>query len=771
MNNISQKVTMLFLSGVLLLSGNFAWGEPVEVKGPLVAVSIQGALDQYQKSGKDDGRHLGYMTEPVAIFSEPDGDMLLAGYVNKGQSPITIEDMVVAWRNRETKDSAAGPTISLEPFEGDKYPNYMKVALLGKDVDSTLGRTYYLTDLLLKLLGQGYEPGASEIPNTFEVSMHQTKRGARFSPDVLEKVGTYNLLFWPQAQVIEEPQFIGIRSLRLEIRTGGHTHLQEELREWRFSDAVISAMSIGTDELLKMEDAQVEKQVMKLLEEAAARDKCTVCLNKNVQRKVIKISRKIRSTYKRDRQLSPIKGEADYVADYLSVAEAQAMLLTKHLPELKKKYSVISALEGCLRLVALNSAADRQFQISSRLRETLDNVSITKVHVPLKIPRIYRSETGIRWIKIEAGGIPSVVVEEAKGGDLSQLQNLVRFYRPMEGYVWAVPFDAKREPYKELDLEALKKDVKISLESDFKTDVTLSNDRWTNWPNQKAPHDPIPSGWEPVTKKPHYLEATGQLIISSGDNQYVRKDQLFIDPPETAIGLGYNVDVNYIWNNQLTLGIKFPLSLKLVQTPELITNGFTGKQHSLPGLNSIGFTGGLENIQLAGDYAIFSDPLNKPSLTVHSRIVTPLYGEMLNSGAEGYPSGIDGWLYYYGVSSSMYFGTTAKYGLYASAFINFENYKVGSLKDERKGTNYIVEVQPTMSVNKMGIQRAGLSLSRVFKKEGDVDSLQLVAYHSSRNIDYRSYVGVTRFSDGSLNFGFKFEIPFEAFFWKKSKWF
>jgi hypothetical protein len=62
-----------------------------------------------------------------------------------------------------------------------------------------MGLIYYKSDLLLKLMSQGYEDSGRGIPNEFELSVYQAKKGISHSPSVLSVISSFNEFFKPVA--------------------------------------------------------------------------------------------------------------------------------------------------------------------------------------------------------------------------------------------------------------------------------------------------------------------------------------------------------------------------------------------------------------------------------------------------------------------------------------------------------------------------------------------------------------------------------------------
>ncbi len=804
-----------------------------EFHGPLLVVSMRHALGAYSKmleagsTPEDGSRLLGWMTQPLAFFLGEKGDLLLVGERNANQLPITIDDVIVAWRNRNP-DNKTSPsievekvpttnpadkvsasvewdrktiekfaTVSLDPLpSSERRYDYFKVKLTGDSMqDSHMGYVFYQADVLLKLLGQGYEAGMRGIPNEFELSRYQLRRGSRFTPLVEDIGSSYNVYFNSNAKTIVDSSFVGLYSFSVLIDSGGYTRFQQELLEAGLKQEVVAELGFSTGVLLSMKDNSVEPTLYRLLTAAASRvkGKCAECGKPEVIRTVFGVARNLRAAYRQSARRTRMPGiNEDYIVDFMSVPEASSFLLTKQFDTLKKQYTAFSALEACLRLVVLCKSADKALAIDEDVRRLLASSRYRSVPIPSEIPIASRSDLGVRWNRIDRGGISRTVVEEVSGsdpgmaaavapisvtvireareGDLSQLLKLINYHKPpAENAVsWLVPLDDNQTEPLELNRDALSLEAHLrdsipAPKSGLLTDLTLANGRWANWLTRSIPHAPIPTGWNPVTNRDTNYELEGRFVFGNGTYQNLRQDQFFANPPGEAFGVGYDLTCRITLKNRLMISACAPVRFLLATTPASATSA---------GTTNMGLIAGLQNVSLDANYCLVPASSSGSSLSLAANVTTPLFSEAFKEAEmKNYPFGIKGWNYSIGFQSTRSLDAQMKHSLLFSAFVNKEDFESAGQVGRQTGTNYVVRTEITQSLRKSNLTALGLAYEHVFKGVGtDVDTVELSLYGSSRYSDERSYVGVTRYGDGGYGYYYRMNIPVDSLRFRTSAW-
>lgn len=429
-----------------------------------IVVSLRNVKAALQDKGSlaETARNLAWITNPIALVTSDDGDLMLVGSRNSSDTNLTIADLAVLFRNRATLDEGKeSPGISIEPSSEGKWH---AVQYYGRSVrGSRVGELFFNTDMMLKWLSDAYiTTGIDGLPTEWELDLHRQKLGMRIE-ERYHDIDLRYKYFYPEtvrmthaAGANGEINSLFLHSLIIKVMPGSRAFQWRRVPDYFhviLAENDVSGETIEALGRIRMRDiasyptsVALTEDISRLLQEDAPH------LETKQRRRIIKIAeatwKSIRKENARQKALAPSLANSDaYLRYNESPSFAFAEILSSNFIDLMHKYRALSDFYHVMKLLYLCDYS-RKMSISAEVVSWLDEYPVDEVEPVDRLTPLERSIIGVGFSRTVVGGIlipPAVSVPEeesyeAKAGSPSAVRHVVLQFRPdRETLAWLVP--------------------------------------------------------------------------------------------------------------------------------------------------------------------------------------------------------------------------------------------------------------------------------------------------------------------------------------------
>ncbi len=739
----------------------------------LVAVSLHDVIELQEDFP---GQRSLWITSPVAVITDGTTDVILVGKRDEGGEPLTLDDIILAVRARTAASMAEAPGVSIEPPGLHEKQPFVRIAgrqpemvvrYTGGIEGTSLGLLFFKTDMLLKLLGMGYEvTGIDGLPSEWDIDIHQTKRGRRISP--WDDEPTPSFFFPASVQVVPGAKAVALGRIDLRVMVGEKDRFHTMLLNMGVSEDSVEALrSITLDDVLSQPREDTANRIRQLLPDTKQ------------QRNAIAVVDYVRKHASKETMDLAGSEVASYEIDDLGAQVTFAKLLTDNMEALKRKYPILRTYEARLGLLALIRQAER-IGISDEFLSSVEELSVSEIDTPTRIPDVQRNEMGLGYSYGVTGGL-SFLVEDARDGSPDAIRDLTLLHRPKatDAIVWIVPLtpDSENKPFAlNTDPSALVSildQTQPAVTSGISTPISLDEENaWEGWVNPHYPDEPNETpGWEPSTQGDNLVELSGELILGVRDSMLVRPDQLYVSPPSEIFGVSYMLGLKAVYENRLLFGVSVPFDVKLMSVPAT---------PNLPGLEEFETIAGVSNPVLSASYLLYSDMYKEPSrwISLDAHYVAPVTVPVVEDDLA--PVGLDGSVVYFGPSLGLRFSNNWSVGTsilrtdgsYEQPYERRVSGGYGSwVIDERTvdESGWLFTVNPSVRANSKWFDTIGGKFILATKDDEDVHSYELYFENPVGDRCSRVTAGLSFFAD-DVYYYFSWSLPIDFASFKRRGW-
>jgi len=735
----------------------------------LIAISLSAALQKSNKSL--------WITNPIAIICDNNGDAIIVGKRKKGLQPLTIDDIALSLKVRKFKTISESPGVSIEPPELEQEkpfirfsfrPEEMVVRYIGGIENTSLGLLFFQTDLLLKLLGMGYEnSGIYGLPNEWDIDIHQKKRGKRIS--IWDDEPTPSFFFANIVEVVPGNMSIALSDINIKVMVGEkdrfHTIL---LNSGVNSESIKALRKITLYEVISRPKEEIREKIKKSLSDNNELEivfKAVEFVKKRASKGKLKLGDLEMSMF----EINDISSQSTF-----------AKLLSNNMQKLKEKYPILQTYESRLALLALMRQIDT-LEISKNLIDNIENRKMKSIYTPTHIPNIQRKTLGLCYSYGVTGRL-SFLVEDAKDGSPDAIRDLVLFHRPRlpKTLVWITPLipgsDKKRfiTNNNQAKLQKLLDHTQPTVNNGISINLDLDEDfSWKGWYMKHIPKKPIKtSGWSVDTHGDNLDEISGKLSLGIRNSEFVRADQLYPSVPKEIFGFSYDLSFKTVYRNNLLLSVSVPFDAKLMQVPATNNN--------LPDLYNFVAIAGISNPVIKTSYLLYSEIYKSPIhwITLDANYVLPFSLPLAEDDFA--PIGIDGSLLYLGPTASIRFNNNWNFrtSLYkvSGSYNQPTNQKVSGgwgrwiIKDvEINESSWYFSFNPSVRVNSKLFHTLGINFISVAKEKNTTKTYEIYTEIPYDDRSSRLTAGLSYFVDDPYYY-FSWSMPFDFGSFKVRKW-
>jgi hypothetical protein len=165
-------------------------------KPQLVCFSLNSAKRIINETGKTNEfiDSVGYISTIWGIiFDSKNNDLILVGEKDRSKPCLSFDDVILSIRNKDSIATKNNSGVSIEPIKKYKYNPFQQVRYFGGIKNTHIGEVFFESDLLLKQLSLGFrETKIIGFPSEWELMIDNEKAGRLYRPfDVHESLSYF----------------------------------------------------------------------------------------------------------------------------------------------------------------------------------------------------------------------------------------------------------------------------------------------------------------------------------------------------------------------------------------------------------------------------------------------------------------------------------------------------------------------------------------------------------------------------------------------------